>query len=245
MPAPPPLRQLTANTHIRRLAGMVVVTTACAWLGVLAFNTLLPERDKPFAPRDLLDRPGLATAHKLNRLAERPEACFVALNEAEVGYTRIDRPHDQPACRLVNALTLDRSLTPYSATLSMSCPMTAALHIWERHVVLPAAEKHFGTGVARIESYGSFACRRVNNARDGRWSQHASANAVDISGFRLDDGRRVTVLADYGKATPEGRFLADIRDGGCTVFTTTLGPEYNALHADHFHFDMGSWRMCR
>lgn len=238
-------RRYAGNTHIRRLLGMAAVTAAMAWLGVLAFNTLVPPRDNPFTPLDLLDRPGIATPMKLQRLSARAETCFVALDQAEVAYTRIDRPNDEPACRVINGLTLDRSLTPYSATLSMSCSLTAALHMWERHVVLPAAERRLGAEVVMIESFGAHSCRRVKGGRTNRWSEHASANAVDIAGFRLSDGRRVSVLRDYGKNTPEGAFLKEVRDGACNLFSATLGPEYNALHKDHFHFDMGPWRTCR
>lgn len=238
------IRRYSANAHIRRLAGMLAVTIATGWLGWLAFDTLTPARDNPFKPLDLTERPGRATGIKLDMYAQRPEACFVALNAAGVEYTRVERAGEDRACNLINGLTLDRSLTPYSGTLSMTCPLTAALHIWERHTVLPAAERILGSPVTRIETFGSYACRRVNSARSGRWSNHADGNAVDIAGFRLEDGRLVSVKSDYGDATPEGRFLREVRDGACDLFSATLGPEYNALHADHFHFDMGVWTTC-
>jgi hypothetical protein len=76
-------------------------------------------------------------------------------------------------------------------------------------------------------------------------SQHATANAFDIAGFRLRSGRVVSVKLDWGKTNTAGRFLFIARDGLCDWFNLTLSPDYNADHADHFHADMGWWRSCR
>ncbi|MDZ4760916.1 MAG: extensin family protein [Alphaproteobacteria bacterium] len=154
------------------------------------------------------------------------------------------RQNEDGGCRIDNALTLDRSMTPYSATLSMSCRAAATLYMWERHVVRPAAERFLGAEVERIETFGAYSCRRVNGARTGRWSNHSTGDAIDISGFRLADGRRITVKADFYATGPEGDFLRDIRDGACGLFSATLSPDYNALHADHFHLDMGAYTIC-
>jgi hypothetical protein len=53
------------------------------------------------------------------------------------------------------------------------------------------------------------------------------------------------VLAYYGKLTPEGRFLEAAHDPACRVFKGVLGPQYNRLHAGHFHLDMGPYLICR
>ena len=175
------------NRHVRKLLGMGVVTVLMALWGWWLFNWLTPPQDNPFKPLELTEKPGLATGFKLDRLANHPALCFQLLDEAGVKYTRVDRDGDQPQCGLHNALTLDQSLTPYSATLSMSCRLAASLHVWERHVVIPAAERILGQKVDRIETFGSYSCRRVNSASEGRWSQHATGDAIDISGFRLAD----------------------------------------------------------
>ncbi|RYY93755.1 MAG: hypothetical protein EON61_24585 [Alphaproteobacteria bacterium] len=91
---------------------------------------------------------------------------------------------------------------------------------------------------------GSYSCRRVNSAKEGRWSQHATGDAVDISGFRLADGTKIMVKDEFGKDTSKGRFLKEVRDKGCDLFSTTLSPDYNKLHADHLHFDMGFSSIC-
>ncbi len=220
------------------------------WIGLLApslvavslFLWLAPPQHNPFAPLDLNDRPGLASHFKMTQLARHPEACFNALDATGVLYTPLeDSPPGEP-CGKYDALTLDRSLTPYSATLAMTCGQTASLYLWERHVARPAAVRILGVPIARIETYGSFSCRNV--AGTNRKSEHARANAIDISGFRLADGRLIDVKAHWDSDGPEGEFLREVHDGACRLFSVTLGPDYNAAHADHFHFDMGDWRTC-
>jgi hypothetical protein len=61
----------------------------------------------------------------------------------------------------------------------------------------------------------------------------------------LADGRRISVLRDWNDAAENGRFLKAVRDGACQQFNTVLSPDYNAAHRNHFHLDMGRWRVCR
>jgi hypothetical protein len=125
--------------------------------------------------------------------------------------------------------------------------MAARLYLWEVHSLQPAARRHLGSTVARIAHYDSYACRPIRTMAgpSGRMSQHATANAVDISGFTLADGRRITLTADWDRAGPEAVFLRAARDGLCDWFNMVLSPDYNRLHADHFHADMGTWPGCR
>ena len=44
------------------------------------------------------------------------------------------------------------------------------------------------------------------------------------------------------KPHPKSLFLRAIRDGACGIFGTVLGPESNAAHRDHFHFDAAERR---
>jgi hypothetical protein len=76
-------------------------------------------------------------------------------------------------------------------------------------------------------------------------SEHATANALDISGFVLADGRRITLRAGWNAGGAEARFLRAARDGLCDFFRVVLGPDHNALHADHFHVDQGLFLSCR
>ena len=93
----------------------------------------------------------------------------------------------------------------------------------------------------------AYSCRQMRTSRGTsfRMSQHATANAIDISGFRLADGRSITLLRDWDGDTAKAAFLREVRDGLCDWFNITLSPDYNRLHADHFHADMGPFLTCR
>lgn len=123
----------------------------------------------------------------------------------------------------------------------LNCAMTAALHQWLTDSVQPAAREAFDEAVAAVRNVASYDCRRRNNAAEGKFSEHAFANALDIAAFRLDSGETVTV-ADGRPA-----FIAAVNDGACEAFYTVLGPRSNALHQDHFHLDLargGRYLIC-
>jgi hypothetical protein len=212
-------------------------------LMVALFFWAAPPRHNPFAPVDLAQPVGLGTWHHLTRAKKNPELCFAALDDADVLYTPIDDSPVGQKCGLYNAVTLDQSLTPYSSTIRMTCAQTAALYMWERHIARPGAIALLGSPIARIETYGTFSCRNV--AGTTRPSEHASANAIDIAAVRLEDGRLISVKEFWGKGGREGAFLEHVHRGGCKLFSVSLGPDYNAAHADHFHFDMGKGNVCR
>src|SRR5690606_41576101 len=124
-------------------------------------------------------------------------------------------------------------------------PAMAAAPVGEGHGVPPAAEKHLGSAVSHSRHHGTSACRNVNRREAGRRSGHARGDAIGSAGFDLENGETVSVLKDWGSDTPKGRFLAEVQDGACGLFTTVLGPNYNAAHADHLHFEMARWGICR
>ena len=73
-------------------------------------------------------------------------------------------------------------------------------------------------------------------------SEHAYANALDISVFAINKGGKVSVEEEWGSGFFDRRnaqFLKSARAGGCKTFSTFLGPDYNAAHANHFHMDFG------
>ena len=205
----------------------------------------LPPAWDPWAPLDVRDVPNWLTSYKLSRLQNDRALCDQALATSGLRYSR---QADSPAnakCPLQNVIRVQGGEVALSSSFVASCPLAVALALFERHQLQPAAQRIFGQPVTQIDHLGSFACRNVYNRSQGRLSQHASANALDIAGFRLADGRRITVLKDWKDEGDNGRFLRLVRDGACRQFNTVLGPDYNAAHHNHFHVDMGHWRVCR
>jgi hypothetical protein len=83
--------------------------------------------------------------------------------------------------------------------LLVNCPIVAALNRWLERKVQPAARAAFGSPVTKIMA-SSYACRTPYNLPNDRLSQHAFANAVDLSIFVLADGRTISVTNGWGPA---------------------------------------------
>jgi len=194
---------------------------------------------------DLTRYGAIGERDKLERLSSNANACHDVLDAAGVRFTQVKEPMNDKGCGVRDALRIDASLTGWDAPepMAMTCALAARLHTWERHIVIPAAEKYLGSEVVEIEAFGAYSCRRVGGV--GHLSEHAFGRAADISGFKLADGRVITVLGDFRSKGPEGAFLREIHDRACGLFDVTLGPDYNAEHANHFHLDVGGWSACR
>ncbi|AOL23683.1 hypothetical protein Ga0102493_112673 [Erythrobacter litoralis] len=203
-----------------------------------------PEHN-PWAPLDLRDPLGMATAGKLAALRDDPGECRAVLERSAVAYEALD-PAGEGECARPDRTRLETyPLAP--DTPPVTCALAAGLELWRDRSVERAAREILGSELAAIEHLGAFSCRRMYSDADAPWSEHATGNAIDIAAFVLEDGRRISVLGDWEGDDEEARFLREARAGACDIFATVLSPDYNAAHADHFHFDQGgSWTgACR
>lgn len=209
--------------------------------------------DMPWTPLDLSDPVGMFTGAKLVGLTDDAPKCGALLRRAGVRFTAL-APVRAGQCGFADGVRFAsggaRRIGFAPAGLGTSCAVAAGLALWEWNVVQPAAARHFGSAVTSIDHFGSYNCRRIYGRGTGAFSEHATADAVDIAGFRLADGTRVSVLGDWEAKGPKAAFLRDVRDGACDLFSTVLSPDYNAAHRDHFHLDQAErgvmgWRACR
>ena len=205
----------------------------------------MPAEWNPWAPLDVRANPNLLTRYKLSRLQDDPALCDQVLKTSGLRVSRQADTAADSACPLRNVLRVQGADVALSSSFLASCPLAVAFALFERHSLQPAAQAIFGQRVSRVEHLGSFACRNIYNRADGRLSQHASANALDIAGFRLADGRSISVLKDWPGEGDSASFLRQVRDGACDDFNVVLSPDYNAAHRNHFHLDMGRWWVCR
>jgi hypothetical protein len=237
------VKLVTPQTLI--LAQLWTTVLDLALAGMLLFllvDRLAPPQDLPWRPFSLDQPIGMATAGKLARISADPAACRAALREG--GVAHVDQPvREKGFCSTRDTLRAPSRLVPKAPI--MTCPLALGYALWERQIVEPAARDIVGSPVVRIDQLGTYACRTIYGRPGARPSEHAHANALDVAGFRLSDGRRITVLKDFRKDTAEGRFVRATRDGACRVFGVTLSPDYNAEHADHLHLNPAGYRLCR
>lgn len=167
------------------------------------------------------------------------------LQAAGVRFTPLPDQEFGGGCSARGALRLNDIGTATTNLGPMTCPLARNFAAWVRHAVRPAARQVWGKDVVRVETFGTYSCRNIYGGRSGRLSQHAHANAIDVSAFVLDDGRRITLLDGWEGDDRSREFLRLIRTSACRRFPTVLSPDYNAAHANHFHFDMSGNGFCR
>jgi hypothetical protein len=139
----------------------------------------------------------------------------------------------------VTGVLVTGRMVQLSSDVTINCGMASALPVWASAIdgYLWAREN---TRLKRILVGTSYFCRPRNNVTGADVSEHGFANALDVIGFELEDGRTITLPVGWSDPlSAEGRLLRFAHDAGCSQFTTTLGPEANAQHADHLHLDLG------
>lgn len=221
-----------------------------AALGVLAIlhpGSPLPDGWNPLEPLAVADPVTPLTPWKLKRAVGDPLVCQQVLTAASTAQSLTITETRQAECTVTGPMRLQSVGQSKLSLTETACATALRTAMWERHGVQPAAERHLGQAVAEIIDIGSYNCRRIRTPSGGsnRWSTHATAMAIDVAGFRMTNGKRITLLADWDGDSAESKFLKDVRDAACTWFVTTLSPDYNRLHADHFHLQASGWGLCR
>lgn len=225
--------------------------------GVLFFLVLLnwaafhfglikvPPNTVPWDTPHLDARPGLFAHWQMQHIKDDRRMCLSALDHArQLSYTPLADMRADSACGYTDVVRATKTPIAFNIQPVTTCSLAAALYWWQEDVQRLARQQLHST-IVRIDQLGTYACRNVDNASTGARSEHATANAIDVEGFETADGRKITVKDDWLKPTPEGRFLRAAHDSACGVFGEVLGPDYNALHANHFHLDEAAWTMCR
>ena len=240
---------------LRRTVGWLVGLSLVAALALVLWSIGRGRpQDLPWTPLDLGRPIGLFTGRKLAGLTHDFAQCRALLDRAGVAYTALPARREGPHCGYDDGVRLigggAREIALHPADVGVSCPVAAALSMWEWDIVQPAAQDIFGSRIVGIAHFGSYNCRRIYGREAGSWSEHATADAIDIAGFTLANGTRMTVAADWGGDTRKSAFLHRVRDGGCRLFSTVLSPDYNAAHHDHLHLDQAArgalgGRACR
>ncbi|WP_341367928.1 extensin family protein [Yoonia sp. BS5-3] len=217
-----------------------------AYQALMHPNTPLPPQWNPVQPLSIDDPVTPITGWKLNRAVADGQSCLAVLN----GHAALQPLTDFEAsdqCHIRDRVALQGVGNARLNGLETRCAIALRMAMWERHSLQPAARNILGTALRDITQTGSYNCRtiRTGSGPSTRMSTHATADAIDISGFGFADGRQISLLQDWVGTDAEAAFLRAARDGACEWFRLTLSPDYNSLHADHFHLQSKGWGSCR
>lgn len=207
----------------------------------------VPQRFSPFPPISLAEPPTWFVDTRLAALRLDRPLCEAVLEQPHIDAVAVpDQPYKN-GCGWQNAVSFSQAGGARIGAERLTCEMAAAMALWVEHDVQPLAQKMFGAKVQSIGDMGIYDCRNIlgNPLMKNVRSQHATANAIDISGFTLDGGKQISVLRNWSGDTPESAFLKEVHRRACRYFRVALGPDYNAAHKNHFHFDRGAFSRCK
>jgi hypothetical protein len=86
---------------------------------------------------------------------------------------------------------------------TVTCAMAKALSEWLDKTVQPEAQARFGAAVVKLTNASSYVCRNRYNGSDTPLSEHALANALDVSEFLFQSGDKATVLTSWPRIVTE------------------------------------------
>lgn len=179
------------------------------------------------------------------RIAGNGPACMLRLNGLDVNWIPVPDHYDTRGCGLPNGvLATSWGSVKLRSPVPMTCRMAELTARWIEQSVRPAARRHLGADVAGLHHMAIYDCRRIAGRKDGRLSEHAKSNALDVGAFVLSDGRKISVKDHWRAGGRESRFLREIGQGACKIFQVVLTPDSNRAHHNHFHLDAGRWRVC-
>ncbi|MBI1404123.1 MAG: extensin [Porphyrobacter sp.] len=233
-------------TALSRLRCAILLTATLALAGC---GSLVPGGGGGSAGAPTHPAPRMASAPQTYAPDAAERACLAELGASGARFEPLPDTYAAPGCNKLgtvqlSALAGDRSSFGVSNLGAVRCDVAKAFGDWARFGVDRAARQILGSPIARIETMGSYSCRNV--AGTERRSAHARAEAIDVAGFVLADGRRIVLKRDWqGGDAATRRFLRVVHESACKRFATVLGPEYNAAHEDHFHLEGTGAKFCR
>ena len=207
-------------------------------------RALIPSMRNPRISSDAYGPP-ILEAWSAAQIRDERLICEQQISADKLGFEYVDPIRDgvcgAPAPIAVSMVTIEPKAEIRPAAI-VRCPFADALNRWMTEVVQPRAEEFLNDRIVRLTNVASYHCRTRYNAPGQRMSHHAYANALDISAFETGKGEVITLTEHWDGDEPRAKFLKAVHEGACRMFGTVLGPDSNAAHRDHFHFDMAKRR---
>lgn len=181
--------------------------------------------------------------------------CEARLQAAGVEFGPMSFPLKQPrgntfTCGSEQAVVYRRGPEKFrfNARPQVTCRVALGLARFEA-IAQEEASRHLGAKIARVLQLGTYNCRKMVRFSN-MVSEHSYGNAIDIQGFELANGRKLTVLKHFGPLdakpeTKEAKFWRALahRLYAEDVFSVVLTPFFDSLHKDHLHLDQARYRL--
>ena len=177
----------------------------------------LPERSPEKAPVPSTDTAEPVPEVKPNLPGDKPtvawtdpkvtaarEACDEMLADITIEFEQLDPIKKglcgAPAPILVKSIGSDPAVA-ISPPATMRFTLAVALDTWLKETVQPAASV-LGSQVVKLRNASSYKCRNRYSGTNTKISEHALANALDISAFEFASGQRLKILGNWPYGAP-------------------------------------------
>lgn len=189
-------------------------------------------------------------------MTEDPQAynqCIKDLKDAGVTFTEKPRMDDGDGCGIDKPIEVSKILPGVSLVPSGTLRCQAALELsqWVKTVVIPAADQAMPEKgkLTTVNQASTYVCRKRNSLSEGKISEHARGNAIDIAALTFEKGKVPMTIAPEKEPTMNGAFQRTLNASACLYFTTVLAPGSDETHQDHMHLDLikrtNDARYCR
>jgi len=110
---------------------------------------------------------------------------------------------------------------------TMTCALASGLSAWIDKTLQPRAKELLGRRVVTLHNATSYACRNRYGGETTPLSEHALANALDISEFVFESGETITVLSSWPRlaSTPPAPLPNPARPSAETTGSITPAPQ--------------------
>lgn len=158
-------------------------------------------------------------------------------------YRRVPDDETERGCVIENGVEVSRiGDVKLTRPALLTQDMAIRLGRWVKDSLEPEVQKTYRTQLAALDVGGSYSCRNIygkpfGGRFAGRLSEHAFANAIDIGGFVLSDGRSIKYLNHWHGKDGSREFFLATSTSACEIFNTTLTPDYDRFHRNHIHID--------
>ena len=186
--------------------------------------------------------PFILLRNRLRPYLERKDGaqCMVSLRASGLSFSQVNASRFPPDCPIVSPVAIRH---PLSEKRFMTCRLALSIHAFFEGTLQEIALKHLGQRVRVLHDLGVRSCRTMDGHRF-LLSEHAYANAIDISAFELANGERIEVVKHWNEGAGREHFLRQASRAACDVFQMVITPDENEAHDDHLHLDLGTSKGC-
>lgn len=189
-------------------------------------------------------------------VSETPEdlaMCLTELKAIGAVFSQDEAIDDKTGCGIRHPITIRRLLPDVALQpeATLRCETALSLARMVSDMLIPAARRAFPDKpkLSGITQASGYVCRNRNGAADGKVSEHAYGNAIDITGLSFGEEKMPVMIARQDDGTAEAAFQRAFNTLACLYFTTVLSPGSDPTHQDHLHLDVikrnSGFRYCR